>query len=276
MDMKQRLNKASFVLLGILSVFDLALAQVNNISPEMIQQYQRQVNSASNVPDASGGGVSPAINPESVIQPQTGQAPSSALETPAAENNIIASDEALPEAQTQAEDKNIPSDKYSQQIIDPVSPQGFKNLFYLAVIAAIISAFFGFEWWRRLLKKDKKRELPAEDDGTVCKTCSGSGKVEQKRKKTVDCGSCKKTGRELCKYCNGTGRYGVGLTVPETEENLESYMKCDYCGGTGFMETPLPCSVCKGNKKIEIEESYQAACPACKGIGRTSELNDPK
>ena len=139
---------------------------------------------------------------------------------------------------------------------------------YVAPLAAL--AFFFWFGWREWLKRKKGKALPAEKEGeekTVCETCGGSGKVTKKRIKSVPCDHCKRTGKDICHYCGGTGRYGVGLTVPQTQEEVESMMKCDYCEGTGFKNPVLPCCMCKGKRKIEVPESYEETCPTCGGSG---------
>lgn len=266
--MKQRFKMLAFIIFGAAIVSGFASAQNENIPPEMIRQYQRQFNNADNAPAPVQDEVSPPDDQGSVVQTQEKQSPLRKNDLPAGEKDQIVTSEVSPDQKMQSENRAEQGMVPLRKGNNSLSVQASDRSFYFAVIAMIIFAFFGFEWWRRLLKKKSKPTLPAEDDGTVCKTCGGSGNVTHKRKKTVDCGSCKKTGRELCKYCNGTGRYGGGLTVPETEEDLQNYMKCDYCGGTGFAEIPVPCSICKGNKKIEIEESYEEKCSACKGSGR--------
>ncbi len=140
-----------------------------------------------------------------------------------------------------------------------------------ALVLALLVPVLGFFWlgWREWLKRKTRPELPAEDDGTLCKICGGSGEVTKKRKISAPCKHCKETGMDICHHCGGTGRYGVGLTVPQTEDEVASLMKCDYCNGSGFKEPAVPCCMCKGKRKEEAEESYKEECPICGGSGRT-------
>ena len=142
-----------------------------------------------------------------------------------------------------------------------------------ALILALFVPVLGFFWfgWREWLKRKTKPELPAEDDGTKapCGTCGGSGEVTKKRKFSAPCKHCKETGMDICHHCGGTGRYGVGLTVPQTEDEVASLMKCDYCKGSGFKKPAISCCMCKGKRKEEAEESYKEKCPTCGGSGRT-------
>ncbi len=146
---------------------------------------------------------------------------------------------------------------------------------YIVLAVAALTIFFWFGW-REWLKRKKKSVIPpvggtkAEKEGeekTPCETCGGSGKVKEKRRKSVPCKHCKQTGKDICHHCGGTGRYGVGLTVPQTEEEVESLMKCDYCKGSGFKNPAMPCCMCKGKRKEEYEETYEVPCPTCKGTG---------
>lgn len=139
---------------------------------------------------------------------------------------------------------------------------------YILYFFAIILLTFFIKKLLEIWKKSKKPSLPAEDDGTVCGTCGGSGKVKEKVTKYAPCGHCKQTGIDICHHCGGSGRYGVGLTVPQTEEEVQNLMKCDYCGGSGFPNPPFACCMCKGKRKESYEETVEVSCPNCKGTGR--------
>ena len=110
--------------------------------------------------------------------------------------------------------------------------------------------------------------LPSEYDTIPCSTCGGLGKIKKKEKKFVPCTHCKETGTDICHYCGGTGEYSGGYMIPETKEEAESFMKCDYCSGTGFTNPPLFCCMCKGKKQEEYEETIDVICADCKGAGR--------
>jgi len=144
-------------------------------------------------------------------------------------------------------------------------PNQYIYLYILAVAVLVTIVFF----WKRIieyLKKSKNSGLPAEDDGTLCPTCGGTGKVKKKQIKTAPCKHCKETGIDICHHCGGTGRNGLGYGVPL--EDIENYPKCDYCGGKGFPDVPLACCMCKGKRKEIYEESYEAPCETCKGSGK--------
>ena len=157
----------------------------------------------------------------------------------------------------------------SPQIIDlkpTIQPDpSFQTSYILyAILAGIFVSFFWFEW-HKWFKRKKKTELPAEAEKIVCETCGGSGKITKKRKVSVPCGHCKKTGNDICHYCSGTGRDVRGIGVPL--EDIENYPKCLYCGGNGFPEVRARCCMCRGKGKEEYEESYEETCPTCKGSG---------
>jgi len=137
--------------------------------------------------------------------------------------------------------------------------------YILYAVALVLLVFF----WKRLLewlKRSKRPELPAEDDGTLCPTCGGKGTITKKRTITAPCKHCKQTGIDICHHCGGTGRNGLGYGVPL--EDIENYPKCDYCGGKGFPKLVLRCCMCKGARKETYEESYEVTCPDYKGSGR--------
>ncbi len=153
---------------------------------------------------------------------------------------------------------------------DPGGSRGsLPFVFYitLAVILAFIA--FLFKKFREFLRRLKTEPKPPEKkEEVVCKTCGGSGKVKKKRTISAPCGHCKQTGRDICHHCGGSGHYGGGLTVPQTQDEVDSLMKCDYCKGKGFSNPSVACCMCKGARKEYAEESYEAACPDCRGVSR--------
>ena len=183
-------------------------------------------------------------------------------ETPPEEINITPP----PQTQPQVTSSETPP---TPQVIDlkPAiqSASSFQASYILyAVLAGILITFFWFGW-REWLKRKKKTDLPAEAEKIVCETCGGSGKITKKRKISVPCLHCKKTGNDMCHYCSGTGRDGRGIGVPL--EDIENYPKCLYCSGNGFPEVRTRCCMCGGKGKEEYEESYEETCPTCKGKG---------
>ncbi|OHA52353.1 MAG: hypothetical protein A3A30_04020 [Candidatus Terrybacteria bacterium RIFCSPLOWO2_01_FULL_48_14] len=153
---------------------------------------------------------------------------------------------------------------------DPTNLGARNILFLFLVVFASGGILAWFAWWE-WMKRRKMTGPKAESDGSeekICPTCGGSGKIKEKVRKSAPCDHCKKTGRDICHYCSGTGRYGVGLVVPETEDDIQNFMKCDYCEGSGFKNPPLPCCFCKGERKIWYDEWYEKTCPKCKGTGR--------
>lgn len=246
------LKFVTFILLGIFAIVSFALAQ----EPPLNNQNQYQGEPQEMPPS------SPLSEPQQKTVPSQ-EEPSSTKETP----SQILPQKALPETPLS---ENVAGQKSARQL-NLSSP-----IAYLTYAVVVILVFFWFgEWWRRWLKRRKKTELPSEAEETkppaeaeqiVCPTCGGTGKVTKKRTKTAPCNHCKQTGIDICHYCGGTGRNGLGYGVPL--EDIENYPKCDYCGGKGFPEIVLPCEFCKGKRKIEYQESYEETCPTCKGSGR--------
>ncbi|OHA52156.1 MAG: hypothetical protein A3A97_04570 [Candidatus Terrybacteria bacterium RIFCSPLOWO2_01_FULL_40_23] len=149
----------------------------------------------------------------------------------------------------------------------PVNTLISKAPYVVAAVAVFVFFWLGWRQWRKWKKRSVLPPVGGAVEKTVCGTCGGSGKVKRKRMKSVPCGHCKQTGRDICHHCGGTGRYGVGLTVPQTEEEVQSMMKCDYCKGSGFPKIAIACCMCKGKKKEEYEEIYEVPCPDCRGTG---------
>lgn len=141
------------------------------------------------------------------------------------------------------------------------------NFLAAAVVVTII--FLYFIWWRKWSKYRKKRVLlpepPAEAEKIVCPTCGGSGKIIKKRRVSVPCGHCKKSGLDICHHCSGTGRDGLGYGVPL--EDIENYPKCLHCQGKGSPEIPTVCCMCKGKRTEEYDEPFEEMCATCKGSG---------
>lgn len=201
---------------------------------------------------------SPTQTPKQNIKPlpkiTPTPAPSPAKELPPQTQNRITAPETPISAQTTGQ--------------NTVDTSGSPSYFlYIIIPAIIILAAF----WKKLielLKKKSEPRLPAEDDGTVCKACGGSGKITRIISKSMPCGRCKRTGNNPCHYCNGSGKYGVGLTVPQTQDEVDSLMDCPYCGGKGFPKVRTNCEFCHGTGKIEFNEPYEETCSNCKGSGR--------
>lgn len=264
-------KNALIILISTLTAFNFVLAQGADIPPEIMEQYQRQMNNPGNNPSIPEN-PPPTNLPTPAIESKEKQAITQDKELPAEEKNSVPLNEVMSQSGIQAQNPEISQGTPPlPQTVDSVSienPNLSSLAFYFAFVVAIGFVLFWFGWWRELLKR-KKSGLPseAEKETVPCATCGGSGKISKKRTKLIDCPKCKGAGKEICRYCNGTGRYGVGLTVPQTKEDLENYMKCDYCGGTGVSKPLVSCSMCKGEKKIGIEESYEVTCPTCKGAG---------
>lgn len=139
---------------------------------------------------------------------------------------------------------------------------------YLILAAFLVLALLFLKWLRKFLKKHKTEpQLPSEQDEKPCPTCGGKGTITKRRTISTPCGHCKQTGRDICHHCGGSGHYGGGLTVPQTQDDVDSLMKCDYCEGKGFSSPPIACCMCKGARKEYAEESYEDTCPDCKGTG---------
>lgn len=269
--MKQGTRSALIISLGVLMVFNITSAQDESISPEILEQYQQQLNNARN--NSSYQQSQPAADQTSpAFEPKKGSASAQGL--PTEETNLAPSNEALRETGVSAQELEIsPESSTAPQIASPVQVQNYNSpslILYYASATAIIFVLFWLGWWRKLFKRKKKPGLPSEaEKGTVpCPACGGGGKIAKKRKAYADCKHCKGKGIDICHHCSGTGRCGLGLVVPETEEEVENFMKCDYCGGKGFPELVLPCCMCKGKRKLEYEESYEETCPTCKGSGQ--------
>ena len=242
--MVYQLKIITFILLGVFVIFSFALAQDADIPQEIINQYQQPLdNVENNSPDYQQEQSSTdMINVPSQQEPPV-------VETPAV------SSEPSPLPQTIDTESTGRPGLYSY----------IPYILYTAAALLIIFSFAWWHWWRKLFKRKKKSELPAEAEKIVCPTCGGSGKITKKRKVTVPCGHCKEKGIDICHHCGGTGRDGLGYGVPI--EDIKNYPKCLYCGGNGVPKIALPCCMCKGKRKEEFEESYEVPCPTCKGSG---------
>lgn len=276
--MKQIIKLISVISLGVSAAFNFVLAQGENIPPEIMEQYQQQLNNQGNnssyqqTPPATNL-PTPEVKPKE--EPEGAPAPFQEKVLPIEEKKVTPSGEALPQTEIQAQyPASSPENSIVPQTVQSAATEKSNQssfVFYSVSAAAIIFAFLGSKWWRKLLKQKKKSGLPSEAENgkeTVpCPTCGGSGKITKKRMKSVDCGHCKGTGKDICHHCGGSGRCGLGFVVPKTEEEVENFMKCDYCKGTGFPKPPIACCMCKGKRKIEYQESYEETCPTCKGAG---------
>ena len=237
----------TLLLLNFFGVPSIAVAQYTNNPYQQPNQYQPPINQ----PEPQ------AIAPEPAAPP----------EQPALYQGTPAPAEPTPQVQRQA----APEVSLPVANVDATKQQNLSSTGYYVLYTVIAAlALFCFTWWRKWLKRKKTTDLPAEDDGTVCKTCGGKGTITKTRTLTAPCNHCKQTGRDICHHCGGSGRYNGGFTVPQTQEEVESLMKCDYCEGSGFTTPALPCCMCKGKKKEEYQESYEAPCPTCNGTGRTA------
>lgn len=270
------LKFVTFILLGIFAIVSFALAQEPSLydQDQYQQQFSPQQNQYQGEPQETPLSLPPAESQqETILSPEKS---SPTKETP-------------PQVQPQ---ETSPETPLSENVTDQKSARQLNlssPIAYLTYAVVVVLVFFWFgEWLRRWLKRRKKIELPSEAEETkppteaekseektkppaeaekiVCPTCGGTGKVTKKRTKTAPCNHCKQTGIDICHYCGGTGRNGLGYGVPL--EDIENYPKCDYCGGKGFPELVLPCEFCKGERKIEYQESYEETCPTCKGSGR--------
>lgn len=98
------------------------------------------------------------------------------------------------------------------------------------------------------VKKKKFFEIKSPFPNS-CESCSGLGELYEFFKKTVliNCHICggKKTIKEICPSCNGTGRY------------IRKY--------TGY-NINLKCKVCKGTKKVKRQ------CNNCRGQGQIKKV----
>ncbi len=250
------------LLLSVLTVPSMAVAQETN-PYQQPNQYQPPFNQVT-PPQPERPSVS---QPEPQAQPSE---PVAAPPEPTLYQETAAPAEPVPQAQPQEPTPEVPLAAPTADIASPNQQNASSSGYYILYAVIITGALFWFGWGKKFYKGKKKPDLPAEDDGTVCKTCGGKGTITKKRTITVPCYHCKQTGRDICHHCGGSGRYGVGLTVPQTQEEVESLMKCDYCGGKGFPKTPFACCMCKGKRKEEFEESYETPCPDCRGTGRTT------
>lgn len=128
--------------------------------------------------------------------------------------------------------------------------------------AAIASIFFAL-----LLRKTLKRKRKQGKSLIKCPKCVGTGKITVRQKEHVDCRHCKGTGKDICHYCGGTGKIGVGTEILQSESEAENFVKCNYCDGKGFPKFPPPCCKCNGKKIVEFFEYHDESCPMCKGKG---------
>ena len=149
------------------------------------------------------------------------------------------------------------------------------SAFYLYIFYAVILGVFIFflkrlfDLWRR----SKKHQLPAEDDGTLCLKCGGSGKIIEEYEESISCVHCKGSGQDPCHHCSGTGKMSLP-NPPSSKEELESWPPCDFCRGSGkawkskAMPAGIGCCMCHGKKKEIIKKTRTITCPICKGSGR--------
>lgn len=165
----------------------------------------------------------------------------------------------------------------SESVIPPATNASFSFFPLIAYegIAVILGFFAWWQWFKRKKtgalpaeKELEKKVVKVEKEEYLCLTCKGKGTVTNHRTTTVKCGHCKGTGNDICHHCGGTGHYGEGLMVPETQEEVESLMKCDYCGGSGWQSPRLACCMCKGARKETFNEPYETICPTCNGMGK--------
>lgn len=149
---------------------------------------------------------------------------------------------------------------------------------YIFITAAVFG-FIGLWWWWKKRKstptlpsevEPEKLKAEEEPDYTTkpCPTCAGTGEVAKTRDVTIKCAHCKGSGIDICHHCGGTGKYGFGLRVPQSEEEVQSFMGCDYCEGKGNKIPAAACCMCKGTRKESYKESYKAPCPTCGGSGK--------
>lgn len=96
--------------------------------------------------------------------------------------------------------------------------------------------------------------------GNACKKCNGS--------KLVECPDCDGKTKN-CKYCDGSGKYSVNVTVyNEKNEKLTKkiQVKCKNCYGSG----KIACSRCGGTGKIACKNCNATglnSCGKCNGHG---------
>lgn len=133
----------------------------------------------------------------------------------------------------------------------------------IAALVIVTLCYYLYSRWLEWYEKYKKgypQPVPVP-----CKTCGGTGVVKEKVSKSAPCGHCKETWRDICHHCGGSGKNGLGLPMPQTEEEVASLINCDYCGDKGFSDPPVACCMCKGEKKIYYQETIEVPCPDCKG-----------
>lgn len=253
------------VLWNIFIAFNFALAQNTNFPEGTTNQNQPPNYSPAITPYPQ---TLPSINPTPIpdqTPKQNIKPPSKTTPTPTpapAPTNELSSQ---PQIQKTLPEVSPLTQSTGQNTINTSGSPSY--LIYIIFPVIIILAAF----WKKIIElfKDKNRsELPAEDDGTVCPACGGSGKITKKRKRSEPCGHCKSTGNDICHHCGGTGKYSTGFTVPQTQEEIDSLLECPYCEGKGFPQVRNVCEFCNGKGKIEFEESYEETCLKCKGSGR--------
>lgn len=246
------------LLVHVFAIPSIAVTQDGNNSYQQQNQYQLPLNE----PDSQQPEQPPINQPAAQTPPPESVAPTQKQptlyqETPSRQKST---------PQTATPEVSLPppaADAPIARQVNLASPG-----YYVLYAAIIIFALFWFDWWRKWRKRKKTTTLPADDDGTVCKTCGGKGTIIKSRIIRVPCGHCKQTGLDICHYCGGSGRYNGGFTAPQTQEEVESFMECEYCRGKGFPKIPIVCCMCRGKKYEEGPESYEETCPTCKGTGR--------
>ncbi len=132
----------------------------------------------------------------------------------------------------------------------------------VAALVIVTICYYWYTWlweWYEKYKKDHPQPMPPP-----CETCGGSGSITKKVTKSAPCWHCKETWRDICHHCGGSGKNGLGLRIPETEEEVASLLDCNYCGGKGFSDPPIACCMCKWKSKIDYQETVTLPCPDCR------------
>lgn len=128
------------------------------------------------------------------------------------------------------------------------------------IAALVIITVCYFLYSRRVSWYEKWRK---DHPAPPCKTCGGTGSIQETVTTSAPCNHCKQTWRDICHHCGGSGKTSLGITVPQTEEEVASLLDCDYCSGKGFSEPAIPCCMCKGERKITSQKTITVPCPAC-------------